>query len=244
MFDTHIHLQRLESRFKLVGPVVVPAITPQEWQPLLQRFTTGGNVWLALGVHPQHGECWCESYRQQLEQSLSYPQVVAVGEVGLDAGLKLSAVDQEAVLRQQICLAVAAGKPLILHCHKRYGRLLELLQQESADKVGGIVHGFSGSIEMAYSLYALGFGVGIGRVILNDRARRLREAVTQLPEEMLVVETDAPWSQHYGEQDWTHVLAQVVAKIALLRGESVSNVEKYTDRNAYRLLKILSGSSE
>lgn len=241
MFDTHIHLQRLEHPFQPICSIVVPAVTAQEWQPLLQQFAKSENVWLALGLHPQYGECWCERYRQQLEDALLCPQVVAVGEVGLDAGLKLSATEQEIVLRQQIRIAVAAEKPLILHCYKRYGRLIELLQEESAQRVGGIVHGYSGSVEVAYILQTLGFGVGIGRVVLNDRARRLSEVVKQLPETMLVVETDAPWPQHYGKQDWTLVLAQIVAKIAMLRGESESRVAQYTERNALRLLALSKG---
>lgn len=238
MFDTHIHLQRLGQSFMPTDPVLVPAVSQEEWQPLLRQFADKVNVWLALGLHPQHAESWCEIYRQQLRQALSFPQVVAVGEVGLDAGFKLTAADQERALRQQIRLAVAAQKPLILHCYKRYGRLLELLQQESAAQVGGIVHGFSGSIEVALSLHALGFGVGIGRVILNDHARRLIAAVTQLPRGMLVLETDAPWPQHFGAQDWSAVLVKIVEKIAQLRRESEFDVVNYTQCNAYRLLRL------
>lgn len=244
MFDTHIHLQRLEQLFTPAYPVLVPAVTQQEWQPLMQRYADTPNTWLALGLHPQYGACWCEEFALQLERGLLCPQVVAVGEVGLDAGLQLSAEQQENLLRHQIRLAVAARKPLIIHCYKRYGRLLELLQQESAYKVGGIIHGYSGSAEVAYSLHALGFGVGIGRVILNDRAQRLRGVVmTSLPE-MLVVETDAPWPPHFPPQDWAATLMQIVDKIAQLRCESAHEVEDYTDRNATRLLKLPNHCSE
>lgn len=244
MFDTHIHLHRLEQSFTPLGSALVPAVRQKEWQSLLHQFADMADVWLALGLHPQYAKDWCERYRLQLQQQLLQPQVVAVGEVGLDARLQLSAEDQEEVFRQQIRLAVAAGKPLILHCYKRYGRLLELLRLESAAQVGGIVHGFSSSAEVAISLHALGFGIGVGRVILSDHARRLIEVVTQVPPEMLVVETDAPWPKHYGEQDWTLVLTQVVARIAQLRGESECTVAKYTERNGYRLLRLSNGCNE
>lgn len=244
MFDTHIHLQLLPAGATLAGPVLVPAVTQQDWQLLLEQFANQSNVWLALGLHPQQIDCWCESHRHQLQRLLSHPKVVAIGEVGLDATAAAADDDQEIALRQQIRLAVEARKPLILHCYKRYGRLLEILQQESAVEVGGIVHGFSASIEVARALDRLGFAIGVGRLILNDRARRLASAVTQLPAEMLVVETDAPWPKHYGTQDWTAVLTQIVEKIAQLRHESEHDVVNYTEGNARRLLSVPLGSMD
>lgn len=238
MFDTHIHLQLLPQNVNVTGPVLVPAVTQKDWHVLLEQFAGLPNVWLALGLHPQQVDCWCEAYRHQLKCLLRHPQVVAIGEVGLDAAVDASDDVQEIALRQQIRLALEVGKPLILHCYKRYGRLLEILQQESAVTVGGIVHGFSASVEVALALHKLGFGIGVGRLILNNKARRLAEAIPQLPAEMLVLETDAPWPQHYGSQDWTTVLTQIVEKIALLRNESEHDVLNYTEYNARRLLKL------
>ncbi|MBW2185858.1 MAG: TatD family hydrolase [Deltaproteobacteria bacterium] len=241
MFDTHIHLHLLPQQLKMSGPVLVPAVTQEDWHLMLAQFADQPNVWLALGLHPQQVDCWCETCRQQLKRLLHHPQVVAIGEVGLDAALESSDENQEIVLRQQIRLALEVGKPLILHCVKRYGRLLEILQQESAATVGGIVHGYSASVEVALALHKLGFGIGVGRLILNDKARRLAEAVTQLPAEMLVLETDAPWPQHYGPQDWTAVLTHIGQKIAQLRNESEQDVLNTTQDNARRLLKLSAG---
>lgn len=238
MFDTHIHLHLLPEHLNVASPVLVPAVTQKDWSLMLEQFSGQPNVWLALGLHPQQVGCWCEAYRQQLKSLLHHPQVIAIGEVGLHAALESSDEEQEIALRQQIRLALEVGKPLSLHCYKRYGRLLEILQQESAATVGGIVHGFSASVEVALALQKLGFGVGVGRVILNDKARRLAEVVTQLPAEMLVLETDAPWPKHYGPQDWTAVLTHIVEKIAQLRNESELEVLNYTQGNARRLLKL------
>lgn len=238
MFDTHIHLHLLPQNLNVAGPVLVPAVTQKDWHLMLEQFAGQPNVWLALGLHPQQVDGWCEVYRQQMQSLLSYPQVVAIGEVGLDAAVEPKDDKQEVALRQQIRLAIEVGKPLILHCYRRYGRLIEILQQESAATVGGIVHGFSASVEVALVLHRLGFGIGIGRVILNDKARRLAEAVTRLPAEMLVLETDAPWPKHYGEQDWTTVLTRIVEKIARLRNDSEHDVLNYTQSNARRLLKL------
>ncbi|OQY22632.1 MAG: hypothetical protein B6I37_06890 [Desulfobacteraceae bacterium 4572_35.2] len=244
MFDTHIHLQLLPQYVKSTGFALVPAVTQKDWHVLVEQFADQPNVWLALGLHPQHVDCWCAEYRHQLQRLLRHPQVVAIGEVGLDAVVEASDDQQEVVLRQQVRLALEVGKPLILHCYKRYGRLLEILQQESADTVGGIVHGFSASVEVAIALQKLGFGIGVGRLILNDKARRLAEAIPQLPAEMLVLETDAPWPQHYGPQNWTTVLAHIVEKIARLRNESEHEVLNYTQCNAQRLLKLLAARVE
>lgn len=238
MFDSHIHLHLLPQHLDVAGPVLVPAVGQKDWHILLEQFAQRPNIWLALGVHPQQVGSWCEAYRQQLKYLLRHHRVVAIGEVGLDAAVEFDDDLQESVLRQQIRLALEAGKPLILHCYKRYGRLLEILHQESAIRVGGIVHGFSASVEVALALHEMGFGIGIGRVILNHKARRLVEAVSQLPQEMLVLETDAPWPQHYGPQDWHAILTQIVERISQLRHESEQDVINYTQYNAQRLLKL------
>ena len=247
LFDSHIHVQLLDELAPLPVPALVPAIAESDWLLLLDLYGAVDDLWLALGVHPQYAAGWDEQALVKLRRLIHHPKVVAIGEVGLDAGVtNVSMARQEQVLLDQVRVAVVAGKPLILHCYKRYGALLQLLRSERADSVGGIVHGFSGSSEVALQLWQMGFGIGIGRVILNERARRLPETVAALPDGALVLETDAPWPT--GEWAATvggnglDSLPRIGKRVASLRGQTLAKVADMTDCNARRLLKLKESS--
>lgn len=237
LFDSHLHAQHLPPSGQFAPPALVVAIAQHEWPALVEHYADGPQTWLALGVHPQHAGGWCEAWRQQLQQLLQLPGVVAVGEVGLDGGVsQVSAVQQQQALRAQLQLAVLAGKSLILHCHKQYAAMLELLQQEQAQRVGGIVHGFSGSVEVARQFWQLGFGLGIGRVVLNPAARRLPQVVAALPLAALVLESDAPCRG--AETDNLPLLTAVAERVAAIRGIALAEVATQTAQNARRLLRL------
>ncbi|MEA3464640.1 MAG: TatD family hydrolase, partial [Thermodesulfobacteriota bacterium] len=230
----------LDEFASLPVPALVPAIAESDWLLLLDRYGAVDDLWLALGVHPQYAAGWYGQSLVKLRRLIHHPKVVAIGEVGLDAGLtNVSMTRQQQVLQDQVRLAVAVGKPLILHCYKRFGALLQLLRNERADSVGGIVHGFSGSSEVALQLWQMGFGIGIGRVILNERTRRLPKTVITLPDEALVLETDAPWPTAVtGGEDGAGALLHIAERIAVLRGQTLAEVADMTERNARRLLNL------
>lgn len=241
LFDSHIHIQLLDEFPPLITPALVPAIAEADWLPLLDRYGAVDDLWLALGVHPQHAVGWNEQSLVTLRRLVCHPKVVAIGEVGLDGGLNnVSMARQQRVLQDQVRLAVAVGKPLILHCYKSYGALLQLLRREHGDAVGGIIHGFSGSVEVALQLWQMGFAIGIGRVILNERARRLPETVVVLPDEALVLETDAPWPMAVtGGEDGAVSLLRIAERVAALRGQPLADVAQMTEDNARRLLGLI-----
>jgi len=252
LFDSHIHLQLMQS--EAFWPdntdwVLVPAVRPKEWARMLTSYADNSKVWLALGVHPQYAHEWDQYRAKQLRQLLGQPRVVAVGEAGLDAKVNADMDGQrwqQHVLEEQIELAVEMKKPLILHCYKRYDVLMRMLQQEVRCIVGGVVHGYSGSSELALQLWRLGFAIGIGRNILNPRARRLRATVTVLPDEAYVIETDAPWpaaALMHGDQGKTEAegansLMQIAIQVAELRRQSLQHVAAVTAANARRIMKL------
>jgi TatD DNase family protein len=162
--------------------------------------------------------------------------------IGLDALLPAPALAvQEQAFRAQLRLAIAAGRPVLIHCRQAVGRLLQILREEGAERVGGIFHAFSGSLETARQGIRLGFAIGVGGTLTYPNARRLPEVVREVPAEWLVLETDAPDlapHPHRGEVNRPAWLPLVARRVAELRGWSEAETARITTENAKRILKI------
>lgn len=253
LFDTHLHLDRLPvppdreaqlaaARAAGVGGFLVPGVEPAGWTGLLAAVTGVEGAYAAPGLHPAAAGQWGEAVAGRLEGLLQEPQAIAVGEIGLDAspGMPPMAV-QEAALRGQLRLAVRCGKPVLLHCRRASGRLLEILGEERIAAVGGILHAFSGSLETALAARRLELAIGIGGSVTFPNARRLLQVVRELPEEMLVLETDAPDLSpfpHRGEPNRPAWLRLIAAKVAALRGWTAEETASRTTANAIRILNL------
>ena len=232
-FDTHIHLDALGdepmiqrevrlARAAGVGAFLVPGVHPRDWPRLLQTVGHVPEALAAPGVHPLAAPDWNTGMADKLTALLANPAVVAVGEVGLDGVIQgVSPAQQEKAFRHQIRLAVEAGLPLLIHCRKATARLLDILHQEEAQKVGGIFHGFSGSRETALQVVRLHFAIGFGGPLTYPEARRGPEVLSALPEEWIVLETDAPDLSphpHRQEENRPSYLPLIAERVAHLRG--------------------------
>ncbi len=256
LFDTHVHLDLLpgptpsalqvdEARQAGVRGFVVPGVAAAGWEPLLDIVHGIPGAWAALGLHPLEATAWRPALGRRLEELLADPRVVAVGEVGLDgsAGAPAPAL-QEAAFREQVQLAVAAGKPLLIHCRQATARTLEILTAEHAQRVGGIFHAFSGSLETAREALRLGFSCGFGGPLTYPGARRAVAVLQDLPAGAIVLETDAPdlapspWRGQPNRPVWLLTIAEQVAR---LRGWSLEETARLTTANARRIFKLQSG---
>jgi TatD DNase family protein len=199
-------------------------------------------AWAAPGLHPLAAGEWCPESERELQRLLVEPKVVAIGEIGLDALLPSpSLAVQEQAFRAQLRLAIAAGRPVLIHCRQATERLLEILREEGAEQVGGIFHAFSGSVETALQGIRLGFAIGVGGTVTYPNARRLPEVVQMVPAEWLVLETDAPDlapHPHRGEVNHPAWLPLVAQRVGELRGWSEAETARITTENAKRILKI------
>ncbi|WP_305041486.1 TatD family hydrolase [Geoalkalibacter sp.] len=252
-FDTHAHLdcpplvQRLAgelaaARAAGVGRFLVPGVAPQGWQRLLETVDSVPDAWAAPGIHPLAAQDWNSSTVAALAALLDHPRVVAVGEIGLDALLDgPSPAIQEVALRGQLRLAREAGLPVLIHCRRAQGRLLDILREERAGERGGILHAFSGSIETARQAMDLGFAIGFGGTLTYPNARRAPEVLKALPAAWVVLETDAPDiapHPHRGEDNRPAWLALIAAEVARIRNWSLEETARITTENACRVLKI------
>ncbi len=250
LIDTHMHLDFLQggpsalspARAAGIGAWVVPGVSPGQWPQLLAAVAATPGAWAAPGIHPQHAAEWRPELAAELAALARDAKVIAVGEVGLDGQAGPEAGCQEQVFRQMIRLARATGRPLLLHMRRATARTLTILREERAAEVGGIAHAFSGSLETARQLIALGFALGIGGVVTFPEAKRLGEIVRALPEEWLVLETDAPDlppHPHRGGENRPEWLALIAARVATLRGWSTAETAQITTANARRILRLV-----
>jgi len=244
-FDTHIHLlapewqQSPEELCQLalasgIAGMLLPGVRVGDWPGLLELALQLPEVYVAPGLHPAYANQWNTQAEQQLQALTREPQVVAIGEIGLDAVAGPALAEQEVVFRAQLRIALEAELPVLLHCRKTTGRVMDILREmEIGERIGGIWHGFSGSVQIAQELVRSGFMIGIGPILLRKSARKLPQVVLTLPEGAMVLETDAP--------DMIAVpdgLIQVAKRLAALRGETLEKTCQVTGDNARRLLKI------
>ena len=200
----------------------------------------------AVGIHPLHTGEAEEEDLIRLEILAEDPVVRAIGEIGLDYHKKdrEMSVDRELqqyFFRKQIRIARRANLPVVIHSRDAAQDTLEILEEEKASEVGGVIHCYSYSPEMAVRFTGLGFYLGIGGVVTYPASRTLRETVQKIPMERLVLETDAPYlpiEGHRGERNDSRSLPEIAEAIASLLHISVEEVCRVTRENAYRLYRM------
>jgi TatD DNase family protein len=246
VFDSH-RSKILQQCVELgIDGMVVPAVEPAQWHRLIElqgRHTSDCRLWIALGVHPwwQGSVTLNETeFKSQLRNQLEHSSAIAIGECGLDGSIDASIDSQQPMFEWQLQLACELHKPLIVHAHRAHNQVMSLLARYRPP-AGGVIHGFSGSVELAQQYWRLGFYIGVGGTITYSRAQKTRQAITQLPLESLLLETDAPDMPLQGYQGQTNSpirLAQVAAKLAQLKGVSESEVKSATAENTRRLFSL------
>lgn len=248
--DTHCHLdfeplfsrlpEVLESARRAgVTRFVVPGVHPGGWERIAGLARGAEGIFPAFGIHPMHADSADDAALSRLAGMAS--AAVAIGEIGLDPLYPVPLAVQERAFREQLRLAVSLGLPVLVHCRRAFQRTLQILGEEKACRTGGIMHAFSGSIEMAREFIRLGFAISISGVVTWTNALRPVRLARHLPLESLVLETDAPdmTPQRFrGAPNQPAYLAEVLAGVARIRGVSPGELAGRTTRNAASLLSI------
>lgn len=193
------------------------------------------NCFAMLGLHP------CDvkpDWQQQLElikSSGSSLKIYAIGEIGIDLYWDTTHLkEQQEAFRQQIAWAKSLSLPIVIHCRNAFDEVYEILQQEHDEKLRGIFHCFSGTVEQAQKIIDLGFYLGIGGVVTYKNGG-LDKVVAQLELKNLVLETDAPYLTpvpYRGKPNKSAYLIYVAQKIADLHQTNVEHVAEITTRNS------------
>lgn len=252
IFDTHIHLDRFSSGLSVdeevaaaralgVSHFLVPGVARAGWANIRELVARTEGSLAAYGLHPLAAEEWNHSCREELLTLLGESQTVAVGEIGLDRYANVPVDRQEAVFREQVQIAVQVSLPVLIHCRKMPGRLLEILAEEQCGQVGGIMHAFSGSLQTAKKALDLGFALSFGGALTYPDARRVLDVLTNIPDDMIVIETDAPDLAPHprrGEPNRPVWISLILDRLAELKGWSRQQAAEITSENARRILKL------
>lgn len=270
LFDSHCHLDFAEfdqdraavlqrAREAGLSELLVPGYEPEQWLRAggvaLAATERGLRVHVAVGVHPfalaAEASAWAErpvGLAAALSEAATMHGVVAIGECGLDAPLAdrvgdaCSLARQSAVLREHLLAAHECELPLVLHVVKAHGQALALLRANPVPHrpLRGVIHAFSGSPELVREYTDLGFMLGFGGALTRPTHEKARAAAAVVPDDFLLVETDAPSGRFEGgpQRNEPAALAQVVEMLAQLRGQTAQHVAAVTSANARRLFQL------
>ncbi len=248
LFDTHCHFDFAEfdhQRDALwqqclqvgIQGLLMPGVEPVQWQKCLGIASQYPGIVMAAGLHPWWVSDNSLPENDEWSRLLAAPACVAIGECGLDASIDTSFEYQVPVFEQHLRMAVDHALPVIIHVRKAHNEMLRLLKRYLPVK-GGVIHGFTGSLELAREYWAMGFYVGVGGSITYPRAKKTRETIAHMPLESLLLETDAPDMPPYGLQGKANTplsLTTIVAELSQLRGQAVSTISEQTTANALGL---------
>lgn len=252
-FDSHAHLDDekfnedrkeliLQAREKGVDLILNPGSdlpSSKAAAALAQQYDF---FYAAVGVHPHEAKDVTEETYEELEKLSNCPKVVAIGEIGLDYHYDYSPRDvQKEIFKRQMRLASDLNLPIIIHNREAHGDTYEILEQYFNPKKGGVMHSYSGSVEMAKKFIDMGLYLSVSGPVTFKNAKKNVEVVREIPLEHLLIETDSPYLTpvpYRGKKNHPAMVQYVAKKIAEIKGISLEEVAERTKENAKMLFRI------
>lgn len=200
------------------------------------------DVFASVGVHPHDVGSMTEDTWLALDDLARAHRVVGIGETGLDYYYDHSPRDaQQAAFRRFIALARAVGRPVICHIRDAHEEAAQIMNDEGAREVGGVIHCFTGGLTDARRYLDLGFHISLSGILTFRNAQPIREAAAAAPLDRLMVETDAPYLApvpHRGKRNEPAFVIHTLALLAELRGIDFDEAAAATTANARRLFRL------
>jgi TatD DNase family protein len=259
LIDTHVHLddprydQDREAVFQRAQAAGVERFVTigcdlSTSHSAVQLATERPYVYATVGVHPHEVKRIESNWYTELRQLAGHPKVVAFGEIGLDYHYEHSPREvQRQRFREQIGLAQSLQLPLVIHTREAPADTMTILREEHADSVGGVFHCFSENASIAKQALDLGFHLSFSGIITFRNAAPLREVIRLVPDDRILIETDAPYLTPVpfrGKRNESAFVTYVAEQIAEIKyGNSTTGlplVAELTTNNARRLFKISS----
>jgi TatD DNase family protein len=198
-------------------------------------------VYAAVGIHPHDAKTLDNELCLDIKNWLREPKVIAVGEIGLDYHYMHSPKDtQRDAFKKQVHIAREAGLPIIVHSREAKNDTLDILKAEALN-VPGVLHCFSGDIDMARKAIDLGFYISLAGPVTFRNAKNLREVARFIPDERLLIETDAPYLSPVpmrGKRNEPSFLTYTAQVLSDIRGVTLSDIARITTLNAMKLFRI------
>lgn len=198
------------------------------------------NLYASVGVHPDY-ELETEPTQAELVKLAQHPKVIAIGETGLDYYRLTGDLEwQRNRFRTHIRAARESGRPLIIHTRSAAEDTLRIMAEEEAGKIGGVMHCFTETLEVARAAIDLGFHISFSGILTFKNATVIKEVARQIPLDKILIETDSPYlapTPHRGKTNQPAYVKHVAEEIARLRGIAVEEVGEATSNNFLRLFK-------
>lgn len=225
-----------------IGNVVNVGASLESCKITLQLMEKYPFIYGAMGVHPSETAELDEGSFIWLREQCSQDKVVAVGEIGLDYHWKDPETPvQKKWFGRQLELAREVGLPVIIHSREAAKDTLDMMQALHAEEMGGVVHCYSYTKEMAREYLNMDYYFGIGGVITFRNSKKLKEAVEYIPLEKILLETDSPYlapEPNRGKRNSSLNLPCIAEAVAQLKGVSYEEVVEVTRKNAEKLFSI------
>ncbi|MFM6933749.1 MAG: TatD family hydrolase [Novosphingobium sp.] len=251
LIDSHCHLnykglveeqQAVLARAREAGVTGFLNISTREreWADIIGLAERETDVWASVGIHPHEADAHADLGEAALLEAAAHPRVVAIGETGLDYYYDHSdRQTQQALFRTHIAVSRETGLPLIVHTRDAEDDTAAILSEEMGKGVfPALIHCFTASADFGRRMIDLGLTISLSGIVTFKNAKDLQAVAAEVPEDRLVVETDAPFLApipHRGKVCEPAFVADTARFVASLRGVSEENLRAATSRNFFNL---------
>lgn len=251
LIDSHCHLD--DDRFdedreqvvqrahdQGVQQFIIAATVAERWPKVKQTATEYEGVYASYGLHPMFMKDHKPGHVGALDAWIDNNPCVALGECGLDFySSRADELQQLELFRDQLQIAANHQLPVIIHARKALDWIMREIRQSAVRC--GVIHSFSGSLQQAQQLIDLGFKLGIAATISYERAKKLRDVVTAVELNALLIESDAPdqsGEQHRGQRNEPSFIIDHLQVMAQLRGITQQELAQHLSQNTRELFNL------
>jgi TatD DNase family protein len=251
LVDSHCHINfpelannidslRVSMAENKVDYALCVSVTLQDFPQVLKVAENFPNFFASVGVHPDYEDIPTVT-TEELVNLAKHPKVIAIGETGLDYFRLTGDLEwQRERFRTHIRAAIQAQKPLIIHTRSAAEDTLCIMQEEQAEQVGGVMHCFTETLDVAMRAIDLGFYISFSGIVTFKNALALKEVAQQVPLNRMLVETDSPYlapMPFRGKMNQPAYVKYVAEEIAKLRNIPFENVAEATSENFFKLFR-------
>lgn len=251
LVDSHCHLNFPELLANLpaikqsmqdnqVSHALCISVTLPDFPQVLALAEENENFYASVGVHPDYEDIQ-EPTVEELITLANHPKVIAIGETGLDYFRLTGDLEwQRTRFRTHIRAAIATGKPLVIHTRNSPEDTLRIMREENAQQVGGVMHCFTESLDVALEAIALGFYISFSGIITFKNAHSIKDVAKHIPLDRILVETDSPYlapTPYRGKTNQPSYVKHVAEEVASLKGISFDTLAAATTENFFRLFQ-------
>lgn len=257
LVDSHCHLSSLDltdfnqdmanvlarARDNDVQHLLCVCIELGDYPALEKLAADYPDISISVGVHP-NTEMDYPVTASMLSELAANPACIAIGETGLDyyrTHTDEAQEEQRARFRAHIQAALSTSKPLIIHTRQAAEDTIKLMAEENAQQIGGVMHCFAESLEIAYQSMDLNFYISFSGILTFKNAVTLQEVARKIPLDRILIETDSPYLAPVpfrGKQNHPALVKHVAEALADLRGMSYEEIAQITTNNFYKCFKL------